>query len=134
MLFKLSFFIWCIPLHPVKHEDSSIRCLGMRANIKSAWRVNKIFVYIFTHIRKLHVFPHIPQFCWKMLFWLFSKLNIKMSYPYRNFATKIIFKNSLWSDLIWVWKMAFILKGPVLSLQQILYSAPQKCLYMLNPY
>ena len=42
-----------------------------------------------------------------------------MSYTYRNFATKIIFKNSLWSDLIWLWKMAFILKDPVVDMPKL---------------
>ena len=36
-----------------------------------------------------------------------------MSYTYTNFAPKTSFKNTLWSDLLWVWKMAFILKDPV---------------------
>ena len=40
---------------------------------------------------KIGHFFQIPQFLRKIFFWLFSKLNIKMSYPYRNFATKISF-------------------------------------------
>ena len=48
-------------------------------------------MYFHLYLKIGHFF-HIPQFLRKMFFWLFSKLNIKMSYTYRNFATKISFK------------------------------------------
>ena len=48
-------------------------------------------IFSFVYLKIGHFF-HKPQFWLIMFFWLFSKLNIKMSYTYRNFATKISFK------------------------------------------
>ena len=53
---KYSFSLWCIPLHFVKYEDSTIKCLNMRAKTKSVWWINEIFLCIFTNIWKFNFF------------------------------------------------------------------------------
>ena len=45
-------------------------------------------LYFHLYLKNGHFF-HIPQFLRKKFFYLFLKLNIKMSYIYRNFVTKI---------------------------------------------
>ena len=50
LLFKSSFCSWCIPLHHVKYEDSTIKCLEMKAKIKPGKKINKIFLCILPYI------------------------------------------------------------------------------------
>ena len=54
--------IWGITFHNLKYLDKPIKCLEMRANIKSVRKINEIFLCIFTYIKKIWHFFHIPQF------------------------------------------------------------------------
>ena len=55
-IFNTSLFIWYISIHHVKYLDKPIKCLEMRAKIKSVWKINEIFLCIFTYIWKLDIF------------------------------------------------------------------------------
>ena len=57
--FYTSPFIWYISIHHVKYLDKPIKCLEMRAKIKSVWKIFLcIFRCIFTYMWKSDVFPH----------------------------------------------------------------------------
>ena len=49
-IFKTSLFIWDITFHYLKYLDKPIKCLEMRAKIKSVRKINEIFLCIFTYI------------------------------------------------------------------------------------
>ena len=49
-LFDTGSFIWGITFHNLKYLDKPIKCLEMRAKIKSVRNINKIFLCIFTYI------------------------------------------------------------------------------------
>ena len=44
-----SLFIWYISLHHLTYLDKPIKCLEMRAKIKSVQKINEIFLCIFTY-------------------------------------------------------------------------------------
>ena len=55
--FNTCLFIWYISVHHVKHLDKPIKCLEMRAKIKSVRKINETFFCIFTYIWKSDIFP-----------------------------------------------------------------------------
>ena len=80
-------FSWYIFIHHVKYLDKLIKCLEMRAKMKSVRKINEIFLCILTYIWKFDIFSKFLNFDEKWFCWLFWKPNIKMSHIYQNFAT-----------------------------------------------
>ena len=55
-LFYTGSFIWGISFHNLKYLDKPIKCLEMRAKIKSVRKTNEIFLCIFTYNWKSDIF------------------------------------------------------------------------------
>ena len=66
-----SFFIWGITFHNLKYLAKPIKCIKMRANIKSVGKLMR-FSFVFSLIFKIGIFFHIPQFWRKMFFGYFK--------------------------------------------------------------
>ena len=70
--FNTSLFIWGISFHNLKYLDKPIKCLEMRAKIKSVRKINEIFLCIFTYIWKLDIFSTYLNFDEKWFFGYFK--------------------------------------------------------------
>ena len=84
---KTSLFIWYISLHHVKYLDKPIKCLEIRAKMKPVWKINKIFLCIFTYIWKLDIFSTYLDFDENWFFGHFKSQiskcpNISKIFPY----------------------------------------------------
>ena len=75
--FNTSLFIWHICIHHVTYLDKLIKCLEMRANVKSVREINEIFLCIFTYIWKLYIFSKYPDFNEKWFFGFFKSQILK---------------------------------------------------------
>ena len=58
--FNTNFYLWYNSLLPVKYWAKPIKCIEMRAKIKSVRKIYKIFLCIFTYIGKSDNLPHTP--------------------------------------------------------------------------
>ena len=97
--FYTSPFIWYISIHHVKYLDKPIKCLEMRAKIKSVWKIFLcIFRCIFTYMWKSDVF-HIPQFWRKRFFGYFKSLFIKCP-THINILPQILYQKCM---IIAIW-------------------------------
>ena len=76
-IFNTSLSIWGISFHNLKYLDKPIKCLEMRAKIKSVRKINEIFLCIFTYIWKLDIFSTYLNFDKKWFFGYFKSLFIK---------------------------------------------------------
>ena len=79
-LFYTGSFIWGISFHNLKYLDKPIKCLEMRAKIKSVRKINEIFLCIFTYIWKLDIFSTYLNFDKKWFFGYFKSQISKCSY------------------------------------------------------
>ena len=79
-LFDTGSFIWGITFHNLKYLDKSIKCLEMRAKIKSVRKINEIFHCIFTYIWKKNIFPAYFNLDKKRFFGYFKSQISKCSY------------------------------------------------------
>ena len=77
VFFNTSFFIWGFSFHNLEYLDKPIKCLEMRAKIKSVRKINEIFLCIFTYIRKSDIFSTYLNFDEKLIFGYFKSLFIK---------------------------------------------------------
>ena len=76
-LLFLWIFIWYISIHQIKYLYKPIKCLEMRAKIKSVRKMNEIFLCIFTYNWKSDIFSTYPNFDNKWFFGYFKSLFIK---------------------------------------------------------
>ena len=95
-LYYTGSFIWGISFHNLKYLDKPIKCLEMRAKIKSVRKFNEIFLYIFTYIQKSDIFPHTS---------IFTKNVCLVIFKYQNFPSISNFwhlSHVIWCSLDWV--------------------------------
>ena len=110
--FNTSLFIWYISIRLVKYLDKPIRCLEMKAKIKSVRKINEIFLCIFTYIYKSESLSTYLNFDKKCLFGYFQILITKCPsisrllpqvlglrmLPSQRYKAKL-FYHSLWNTL-----------------------------------
>ena len=63
---------WYISIHHVKYLDKPLKCLEMKAKIKSVRKNNEIFLCIFTYTWKSDIFSH-TSILRKNVFWVTLK-------------------------------------------------------------
>ena len=76
-LFHTGSFIWGITFENIKYLDKPITCLEMTAKIKSVWKINEIFLCIFTYFKKSDIFTIYLNFDVKCFFGYFKSLIFK---------------------------------------------------------
>ena len=113
-LFDTGSFILDITFHNLKYLDKPIKCLEMRANIRSVRKINE-FSFVFSLIFKNRTFFAHTSIFTKNAFLVISKFNIKMSYTYRNFAQDFMLIWSFLARELQKLKIAVLLKDPVKS-------------------
>ena len=77
-LFDTGSFILGITFHNLKYLDKLIKCLEMRAKIRSVRKINEIFLCIFIYIWKLEIFSTYLNFDEK---WFFGYFKSQISKP-----------------------------------------------------
>ena len=93
-LFDTGSFIWGITFHNLKYLDKPIKCLEMRAKIKSVRKINEIFLCIFTYIWKPAILS--PYLNFDKIFFL-----VILKAKYQNVQTKIfwIYIQACWWNI-----------------------------------
>ena len=84
-----SLFIWYISNHHVKYLDKPIKCLEMRAKIKSGRTINEIFLCICTYIWKSDIFSTFLNFD-KKYFFDYFKSQISKCIIYKKLFPHVI--------------------------------------------
>ena len=88
-LFDTGPFIWGITFHNLKYLDKPIKCLEMRAKIKSVRKINEIFLCIFTYIWKSDIFSKYLNFD-KKYFFDYFKSQISKCHIYKKFLPHVL--------------------------------------------
>ena len=83
--FNASLFSLYISIHNLKYLENPIKCLEMRAKIKSVRKINEIFLCIFNYIRKSDIFSKYLNFDKKYYFAYFNS-QISKCHIYEKFV------------------------------------------------
>ena len=97
--FNTSLFIWYISIHHVKYLDKPIKCLEMRAKIKSVRKINEIFFVFSPIFENRTFFPHssmlTKNICWDTCFRRSTNVRVE------NFrGSKFSWYNNFWGSNI----------------------------------
>ena len=79
-LFDTGSFIWGIAFYNLKYQDRLIKCLEIRAKIKSVWKINEIFLCN-SLISKIRIFLRQNSILMKNLFFVTLKANHSIILP-----------------------------------------------------
>ena len=83
-------FIWCISIYQLKYLDKLIKCLELRAKIKSVQKIHEIFLCIFKYIWKLDIFSTYLNFD-KKWFFCYFKSQISKCHKHIKLLTPVLY-------------------------------------------